>query len=133
MEPEFKTIKAKLTGIGEIEVSILQMGAGWYLIELEKFVTQSDESFFAISRANFDLMLPIHMQRAIQAFIIHLQSGGEKQTCPLIRTHFRNWVKRQNGTLKNIINGQQQSNSTENQSNVRESVQTEFDRRYGGR
>lgn len=136
MEIEIKTLNKKLTGIGDVEISILQLGDNWHLREIEDFVLKSDENFYAISRTlRRELCLPINMQRAIQTFVDHIQSGGEKQTSTFLRSHFRNWLNRQTDkSFKQIIseNGKQ-SNQTESGPSLRENVQSEFNRRYGNR
>lgn len=127
---EKKTLKTTIQGIGEVEIDILQLGNSFFLKEIEKFISNSSEKFYAITYFKPELKLPIHFQRALQAFVIHIQQGGEEQTAPLMRSHFRNWINKQNGSLKFIINGNQ-PNSNESKQNLRENIQTEFSRRYG--
>lgn len=127
---EKKTLKTTIQGIGEVEIDILQLGNSFFLKEIEKFISNSSEKFYAITYFKPELKLPIHFQRALQAFVIHIQQGGEEQTAPLMRSHFRNWINKQNGSLKFIINGNQ-PNSNETNASLRDNVQAEFSRRFG--
>lgn len=128
-----KTLKTKIAGVGEIEISILQVGKDWWLKEIESFVKNSNEKFYAISCVKTELKTPIHFQRALQHFINHIQMGGEEQKCNLIQSHFRNWVNKQNSSLKYIISNDGQSNTNESKQSLRDSVKEEFDRRHAAR
>jgi hypothetical protein len=128
---EKKTVKTSVTGIGDMELSVLQIGNRKWLTHIEIFITQNQRLFTVIAMNKPELQNPLFLQRAIQAFIKHIQSGGEEQTSSLIANHFRNWINKQNGTLKTIIYGEQTSTDG-TETTLRDSVKAEFNRRYGG-
>jgi hypothetical protein len=107
---EKKTAGTFIYGVGNIEVKITQIGKPEWLKEIELFVTGGGESFAVIAMNKPELKNPEHIQRAIQAFINHIQEGQIEQKSNLIRNHFRNWLNSMNGSLKYIINGQQSNN-----------------------
>lgn len=127
---EKKTLKTTIQGIGEVEIDILQLGDSRFLKEIEKFISNSSEKFYAITYFKPELKLPIHFQRALQAFVIHIQQGGEEQTAPLMRSHFRNWINKQNGSLKYIISEHGKPNTEQTSVSLRNDIQAEFSRRY---
>ena len=129
---EKKTVKTSVTGIGDMELSVLQIGNRKWLTHIEIFITQNQRLFTVIAMNKPELQNPLFLQRAIQAFIKHIQSGGEEQTSNLISNHFRNWINKQNGSLKQIIYGEQQQNADGTEASLRDSVKAEFNRRYGG-
>lgn len=127
---EKKTVKTSVTGIGDMELSVLQIGNKKWLTHIEIFITQNQRLFTVTAMNKPELQNPLFLQRAIQAFIKHIQSGGEEQTSNLIANHFRNWINKQNGSLKNIINGEQTGNAEEDRNAGRESLKEAFNRRY---
>ncbi len=127
---EKKTVKTSVSGIGDMELSVLQIGNRKWLTHIEIFITQNQRLFTVIAMNKPELQNPLFLQRAIQAFIKHIQMGGEEQTSNLIANHFRNWINKQNGSLKSIIYGEQQ-NADGTESSLRDSVKAEFNRRYG--
>ena len=129
---EKKTVKTSVSGIGDMELSVLQIGNRKWLTHIEIFITQNQRLFTVIAMNKPELQNPLFLQRAIQAFIKHIQSGGEEQTSTLIANHFRNWINKQNGSLKQIIYGEQQQNADGTETSLRDSVKAEFNRRYGG-
>ncbi len=100
---EKKTTGTFIYGIGNIEIDIIQRGKESWLKEIEEFVTQSADCFTIIVMQKPELKQAIHLQRALQAFVLHIQSGGEEQKSSMIRKHFRNWINQQNGSLIKII------------------------------
>lgn len=127
---EKKTLITKVTGIGEIKIEMSLLGNNIWLKEIEKFITKSDEKFYAISNIRTELKTPIHLQRALQTFINHLQAGGEEQKLSLIQSHFRNWINKQNGSLKYIISDNGQPNTSESKQEFRKNVSEIFNNRY---
>lgn len=130
---EKKTAKTFIYGIGNIEVEILQIGGKDWLKEIALFVEQGADSFTVIAIQKPELKNPLFLSRAIQAFITHLQCGGEHQKSGQIRNHFRNWLYKQNGSLKDIINGKQTCNPEQDRQSNREELKSAFERRYSGR
>lgn len=128
---EKKTVKTSVSGIGDMELSVLQIGNSKWLTHIEVFITQNQRLFTVIAMNKPELQNPLFLQRAIQAFINHIQSGGEEQTSNLISNHFRNWINKQNGSLKSIIYGEQQQNTDGTETSLRDNVKAEFNRRYG--
>lgn len=131
------TIEKKIAGtfiygVGNIEVNILQLGNAKWLHEIELFVTQSNNAFSVIVMQRPELKNPLFLQRAIQAFVTHIQAGGDEQKSNQIRNHFRNWLYKQNGSLNSIIYGQSTS-SSESTTEFRGSVNQEFNRRRTAR
>lgn len=129
---EKKTIKTSIQGIGSIEISLIKTGNERWLKQIELFVTESADSFTVIAMKNPELANPLFLQRAIQAFVTHIQSGGEEQQSNQIRNHFRNWINKQNGSLKSIIYGEQ-STASESHEYFRDSVKEAFAQRYSNR
>jgi len=129
---EKKTVRAFVHGIGNMELLVMQIGNERWLTDIERFITQNDRCFTIIAMKRHELQNPLYMQRAIQAFVNHIQEGGEEQTTSLITNHFRNWINRQNGNLKTIIYGEQQTNADGTETTIRDSVKAEFARRFGG-
>lgn len=127
---EKKTAGTFIYGIGNIEVDILQVGDKNWLKEIELFVTQGAESFTVIAMQKPELKNPLFLSRAISAFIIHLQCGGEQQKSGQIRNHFRNWLYKQNGSLKDIINGTKTGDTETDRQSGRDSLKEAFNRRY---
>lgn len=129
---EKKTARNSIQGVGDIEISIMQVGNPKWLSEIEMFVTGNPASFIMIAMQKPELKNPLFLQRAIQAFVTHIQSGGEEQQSNQIRNHFRNWLYKQNGSLNSIIYGQPTS-SSESTADFRSSVNEEFNRRRAAR
>ncbi len=129
---EKKVIKTSVQGIGNMEFSITQIGQKRWLTDIETFITQNQRGFTMIAMQKPELQNPLFMQRAIQAFVNHIQTGGEEQTANLIKNHFRNWINKQNGSLKTIIYAEQQ-NADGTESTLRDNVKAELVRRFGGR
>lgn len=129
---EKKTVRNSIQGIGDIEVSVIQLGNPKWLKEIELFVSTNPASFIIIAMQKPELKNPLFLQRVIQAFVTHIQSGGEEQHSNQIRNHFRNWLYKQNGSLNSIIYGQP-TTSTESTTEFRSSVNEEFNRRRAAR
>lgn len=130
---EKKTAGTFIYGIGSVEVEILQIGKPEFLKEIELFVTQGADSFTVIAMQKPELQNPLFYSRAIQAFITHLQSGGEQQKSGQIRNHFRNWLYKQNGSLKDIINGTKTFDTETDRTTGRDSLKEALSRRINGR
>jgi hypothetical protein len=127
---EKKTAGTFIYGIGNIEVDIVQIGKPVWLKEIETFVTSSQDSFTIIAIQKPELKNPLFLQRAIQAFVNHIQAGGEEQKANMIRTHFRNWINKQNGSLKDITNGTKTGNTEADRQSGRDSLKEAFAKRY---
>lgn len=127
---EKKTAGTFIYGVGSIEVEISQVGEKKWLNEMELFITQGSNSFQLIAMNKPELKNPLFLQRTIQAFINHLQMGGEEQSSGRIRQHFRNWLYKQNGSLINIINGTKMGDAEEDRTTGRNSLKDELASRY---
>ena len=128
---EKKTIKTSIQGIGNMEFQIIQIGNPKWLTEIEIFLTQNEGSFTVIAIQKPELKNSLYMQRAIQAFVDHIQAGGDEQQSNQIRNHFRNWINKKNGSLKSIIYGES-TTSNEPKQSLRESFTEAFNQRFRG-
>lgn len=128
---EKKTAGTFIYGVGNIEVEILQLrGKERWNKEIELFVTGGASSFEVIVMQKHELKNPLFFSRALQAFIMHIQAGGEEQQSNQIRSHFRNWLYKQNGSLKDIINGTKTGDTETDRQSGRDSLKAAFDKRY---
>lgn len=98
-----KKLITKIGGLGEIEIELLETGEDKWLKEIEDFVLRSEQRFIAIIMFKPELNNVLYFQRALQAFLNHLQMGGEYKPSNDIRKHFKNWIVSQNGSLQKII------------------------------
>lgn len=130
---EKKTTGAFIYGIGNIEVDVMQLGNKQWLGEIEKFIASSGDSFTIIAIQKPELKNPLFLQRAIQAFVNHIQAGGEEQKHNQIRSHFRNWLYKQNGSLKDIINGQKTFDTDTDRQTGRDNLKEAISKRYSDR
>lgn len=131
-EIQSKTIETKISHLGDIKISIFQIGKKKHLEAIEDFITKSQERFHLIMMQKPELKNPLYFQRALQAFVNHIQESGIEQNSNLILAHFKNWVYSQNGNLTNIITRDgRQSTAAESKQDFRNSVQSELNRRYG--
>lgn len=123
---ENKNIKTKISGIGEIEISILQTGEDWWCKEIESFVTNSEIRFSVIAMTRPELRNNFNFQSILQRFITFIQRGGQPQTANLICNHFNNWINTQNGTIN------YQSSTKQQRSNLPTTIIIRPDKTYDG-
>lgn len=128
-----KKLITKIGGLGEITIEVIETDEKKWLLEIEDFILRSEQRFIAIIMFKNELNNALYFQRALQAFIDHIQMGGEYKPSNEIRKHFKNWIVSQNGSLTKIIQGNGQSNSKESKQEFRGKVADIFDSRYGGR
>lgn len=100
---EKKTFSVKITGVGEVEVYMVMSGIDWWLSEIEKFITQSEDRFVHLAMQKPLMQKPTNFQKILQAFINHHQSSADEQTANRIRNHFKNWIEKQNGSLEKLV------------------------------
>lgn len=111
-------------------MEIAQLGKDKWLKEIELFVTQSGDGFILIAMKKTELKNPLFMQRAIQAFVNHIQEAQEEQTSSMLRRYFRNWLNSKNGSLKDIINGTKTGDTEEDRATGRNNLKETLTRRY---
>lgn len=115
-----KIVKTTIDGLGDIEISVLQIGKEWHLQQLEEFITKTGERFRIIMMQKPEINSALYLQYAIQEFVKHIQSIGKEQAANEIRSHFKNWVFSLNGNLKTVIeNGRTSANNSDTTGDVK--------------
>lgn len=121
-------IKTKIPHIGDIEIKVVSIEDKWWLSQIVQFITLSDERFAVIAFSNPPLKTQVTFQNTLQRFITFIQAGGEPQAANKIRTHFNNWINKQNGTFNSVQRGTQSNGAKVSGTEI-----IEPDKQYGGR
>lgn len=98
-----KVIKTKISGLGDLEISVFTGCEPWQLKELSSMVTKGHKEFEQIAMTKPLLNSADNFKLVLQAFINMIQSTGEYQEANALKRHFGNWITKKNGSLELFI------------------------------
>lgn len=98
-----KEITTKITGLGEFKIIIYTVCDEKELLQLERFLTNSQKAFETLVMTRPYMKSISNFQAALQHFVTSIQEKSNYQEAARLRDHFINWLNTQNGSLEKVI------------------------------